>query len=65
MNRLEDVGIEKLFENLAQITVSPRTLQNITDVNLNNLGISSKKQKVELWELASKICTTILLEQFY
>ena len=47
MNRLEDVGIEKLFENLAQITVSPRTLQNITDVNLNNLGISSKKQKVD------------------
>ena len=44
---LEDIETGKLFENLPKITVSPRTLQYITDVNKEDLGISSKKKNVD------------------
>ena len=44
---LKDIETGKLFENLPKITVSPRTLQYITDVNKEDLGISSKKKKVD------------------
>ena len=47
MNQKEDKETGKLFENLPQINVSPRTLQYITDVNKEDLGISSKKKKVD------------------
>ena len=47
MNQIEDKESEKLFENLPQINVSPRTLQYITDVNKEDLGISFKKKKVD------------------
>ena len=47
MNQTEDRETGKLFENLPKINVSPRTLQYITDVNKEDLGISSKKKKVD------------------